>query len=153
MALIASDCGARRNLSFRAHLESSRGVLRTELETHGAVHSVVISPRSDGLGSSVNGGELLFLALAACYCNDIYREAARRNVPVESVRVTVQGDFPEEGVPATNVTYDATVVADAGESEIRALIQYTDTVAEIHNTMRAATPVRLNRIEVVSTGN
>ena len=29
-------------------------------------------------GSSENGGELLFLSLATCFCNDIYRESARR---------------------------------------------------------------------------
>lgn len=138
-------------MAFRAHLESSQGVLRTELETHGNVHSIEISPKLDGLGSSANGGELLFLALAACYCNDIYREASKRNIRVESVKVTVHGDFAEEGGPASNLTYDAEVVADADEAAIRALIQHTDTVAEIHNTMRVATPVRLNRIAAVST--
>jgi uncharacterized OsmC-like protein len=29
----------------------------------------------------------LFLALASCYCNDIYREAAKRNIKVERVEV------------------------------------------------------------------
>lgn len=30
-----------------------------------------IRPKETGKGSSVNGGELLFLSLATCYCNDI----------------------------------------------------------------------------------
>ena len=38
-------------------------------------HSLMIPAKPDGRGSSVNGGELLFLALATCYCNDLYREA------------------------------------------------------------------------------
>ena len=35
-----------------------------------------IAARPSG-GSAVNGGEFLMLALATCYCNDLYREAAR----------------------------------------------------------------------------
>ena len=33
--------------------------------------------KSPGRGSAVNGGEFLVLALATCYCNDLYREAER----------------------------------------------------------------------------
>ncbi len=51
------------------------------------------SSKENGYGSSASGGELLFLALATCYCNDIYREAAKKNIKVESVEVDVEGDF------------------------------------------------------------
>jgi hypothetical protein len=34
-----------------------------------------IPAKAEGSSSSLNEGELLFLALATCYCNDIYREA------------------------------------------------------------------------------
>jgi uncharacterized OsmC-like protein len=37
----------------------------------------------------------LFLALATCYCNDIYREAAKRNIKVDSVEVEVEGTFEQ----------------------------------------------------------
>jgi uncharacterized OsmC-like protein len=51
-------------------------------------------------GSSANGGEPLFLALASCYCNDIYRETAKRNIEVERVEVNGEGDFDaEENLP------------------------------------------------------
>jgi uncharacterized OsmC-like protein len=86
---------------------------------------------------------LLFLALATCYCNDIYREAGKRGIAVEQVEVNVEGEFGAEGEPARNVTYRAKVVAQASESEIRDLIRHTDTVAEIQNTLRVLTPVTL----------
>jgi organic hydroperoxide reductase OsmC/OhrA len=35
-------------------------------------------PAKTGGGSAVNGGELLFAALATCFCNDVYREAKKR---------------------------------------------------------------------------
>jgi uncharacterized OsmC-like protein len=75
------------------------------------VHSIHIPPKPSGYGSSANGAELLFLALATCYCNDIHREAAKRRIKVKQVEVEVQGDFSAEGEPAKNVTYRAKVVA------------------------------------------
>ena len=114
-------------------------------------HSIVISPKSSGFGSSANGGELLFLALATCYCNDIYREAAKRNIQVERVEVEVNGDFGAAGEPGKNVTYRAKVHAKGTDEEIRALMAHTDTVAEIQNTLRTGLSVLLNEMEVVST--
>lgn len=93
---------------------------------------------------------MLFLALATCYCNDIYREAAKRNIQVEKVKVEVSGDFGAEGEPATNVTYKAKVHARGTEEEIRALMEHTDTVAEIQNTLRMVTEVKLSEVEVVT---
>ena len=92
---------------------------------------------------------MLFLALATCYCNDIYREAAKRNIKVERVEVNVEGDFGAEGEHARNVTYQAKVFAQASEAEIREMMEFTDTVAEIQNTLRIETPVVLSQIEVV----
>jgi hypothetical protein len=82
--------------------------------------------------------------------NDIYREASKSGVKVEKVEVEVSGDFGAVGEPATNVTYRAKVTANASEETIRQLIVHTDTVAEIQNTLRIATPVTLSQIEVVS---
>lgn len=50
----------------------------------------------------MNGGEFLMLALATCYCNDPYREAARLNIVVENVDVEANGEFPGVGLSATN---------------------------------------------------
>src|ERR1041385_8821913 len=119
-----------------AKVENSKDNHQVTLQTNDNVHSIVIPPKSTGYGSSANGGELLFLALASCYCNDIYREAAKRNIKVERVEVEVHGNFSGEGEPAQNVTYHAKVHADAGEEEIREMMKFTDTVAEIQNTLR-----------------
>ena len=44
------------------------------------IKSLDIPRREPGAGSGINGGEFLMLALATCYCNDLYREAARLGV-------------------------------------------------------------------------
>ena len=132
-----------------AKVENSKDNHQVSLQTNDNVHSIVIPPRSTGYGSSANGGELLFLALATCYCNDIYREAAKRNIQVERIEVEVDGDFGAEGEPAKNVTYRAKVTAQADENEIREMMKFTDTVAEIQNTLRIETPVVLSQVEVV----
>ena len=137
-------------MKISAHVENSQNQHQVTLTTNGNSHSIAIPPKSSGLGSSANGGELLFLALATCYCNDIYREAAKRNIQVDKVDVEVNGDFGAEGEPATNVTYKAKVHAKGSEDEIRALMEHTDTVAEIQNTLRAGTDVKLCEIEIVA---
>jgi uncharacterized OsmC-like protein len=136
-------------MKITAHVENSKDNHQVILQTNDNVHSIIIPPKSTGYGSSANGGELLFLALASCYCNDIYREAAKRNLKVERVEVEVNGDFGGEGEPAQNVMYHAKVTAQASEEEIRELMKLTDTVAEIQNTLRVGTPVVLGHVEVM----
>lgn len=102
-------------------------------------------------GSSVNGGELLCLAMATCYCNDVYREAATRGITIHEIEVEAHARFGEPGEPAIDVRYHVRVVADADEREIRALLLHTDTVAEIQNTLRQGVPVRLGHVDAIPT--
>jgi len=48
------------------------------------------------------------------------------------------------------VTYQAQVTAKASQQEILDLMRHTDTVAEIHNTLRAGSPVVLTGCEARS---
>lgn len=87
---------------------------------------------------------MLFLSLATCFCNDVYREAAKRRMTIHSVEVTVTGHFGKEGEPASQLHYEA-VVLSPGHSlkEIRELIHHVDRVAEVHNTLRKGVEVTL----------
>ena len=102
-------------MKISAHVDNSEGQHQVTLTTNDNSHSIVIPPKPTGFGSSANGGELLFLALATCYCNDIYREAAKQDIKVERVEVEVSGDFGAEGEGAKNVTYSAKVHAKGTE--------------------------------------
>ena len=133
-----------------AQIHNQEGKHKVRLTTNDEAHSLTIAPKVTGFGSSTSGGELLFLALATCFCNDVYREAEKQGIPVQSVDVSVEGDFGEPGEPARNVVYRARVTARASQEEIRSLIQHTDQVTEIQNTLRSATPVILTKIEAVS---
>jgi organic hydroperoxide reductase OsmC/OhrA len=137
-------------MKISATVQNSAGQHHVTLRTNDNVHSIAIPPKPTGFGSSANGGELLFLALATCYCNDIYREAAKRGLKVEGVEVEVAGEFGADGEPARNVTYRAKVTAPASEADIRELMRQTDRVAEIQNTLRQGIPVTLSGIEVVA---
>jgi uncharacterized OsmC-like protein len=113
------------------------------VETNEAGKTVAIAPKATGYGSSVNGGELLLLALATCFCNDIYREAQLRNIDVSNVEVICTGEFGAAGEPGFNFSYKATVQANAPQEVIDELIRHTDQVAEIHNTLRKGLPITL----------
>ncbi len=109
--------------------------------TAGVARPVALPPRGEGRGSAVSGGELLLLALATCYCNDLYREAGRRNVPLEAVEVEARAEFASEGVAASNITYRARVSSPASEADIADLLRLTDAVAEVQSTVRTGVAV------------
>ena len=103
-----------------------------------------IPAKANGAGSAINGGELLFLALATCFCNDIYREAAKRNLKVNSVEVKVTGEFGGEGETGSNIRYQTKLdCPELDESQIQELIEYVDRIAEVHNTIRKGVDVKL----------
>jgi len=83
------------------------------------------------------------LALATCYCNDLYREAERLGVPIQGVEVEASAEFNGVGLAATNVTYRARVQSTEPGERIEQLLRETDAVAEVHNTVRSPTTVRL----------
>lgn len=116
------------------------------VSTEGNNKKINIPGKSAGFGSLVNGGELLFLSLATCFCNDIYREAAKRNINIDLVEVTVSGEFGAEGEAATYINYETKLQAqNCLERELKELIEYTDKVAEIHNTLRKGIEIKLNK--------
>jgi len=123
-------------MKISATITSKLNHIETIVQTNEAVKTLTISPKSSGYGSSINGGELLLLSLATCFCNDIYREASKRNIIISDVEVIVTGEFGAEGEPGSNFQYKANVISDATSAEIKALIEHTDKVAEIHNTLR-----------------
>ena len=130
-------------MQIAAHIDNSRDLYRVTVETEGNEKTLHVPTKEVGQGSAVNGGELLCLALATCYCNDIHREAAKRGIEVRRVEVHVQAEFGAEGEPARGITYSAKLDSDASEDEIRDLIRHTDTVAEIQNTLRQSVSVSL----------
>jgi organic hydroperoxide reductase OsmC/OhrA len=77
--------------------------------TGAATQTLAVPRKPDGPGSAVNGGEFLMLALATCYCNDLFREAQRLGIAIDAVEVEASGEFAARGLAATNITYRATV--------------------------------------------
>lgn len=130
-------------MNISARIENHLDSHSVTLATNGREHSLAIAPRAGGYGSSANGGELLFLALATCYCNDLYREAQKRSIELRSVRVEVTGEFGAEGEGAKNITYSASVTGSASQNDLLALMRHTDAVAEIQNTLRNSVPITL----------
>jgi uncharacterized OsmC-like protein len=115
-------------------------------------HSLVIdrSPTDGGQGVGFTGGELLLLALGACYTNDVFREAAKRGLEVLGVRVVVECDWEGDPPRAQHVRFSTRVEAEADEDEIMELMRYVDEIAEVHNSLRHGVQVELTEAEAVS---
>lgn len=123
-------------IRIEARVDNTRDAHRATVATNGTSREIAIPARAGAPGSSASGGELLCLALATCYCNDVYREAASRGIEVTRVAVQVEAEFGAPGDPAKLVRYRADIAARASEADIRALMLHTDGVAEIQNTLR-----------------
>lgn len=134
-------------MKVSASLVSQLDVHISTVQTDGSLKQISIAPKSSGLGSSVNGAELLLLSIATCFCNDIYREAQKRNMNVSGVEVTVTADFGAEGEPGTNFQYTANVISDAAPADIQDLIEHVDRIAEIHGTLRKGVNIILTQTE------
>ncbi|MBS1606183.1 MAG: OsmC family protein [Bacteroidetes bacterium] len=130
-------------MKISASIKSAFNQHQATVETNGAAKEMTIAVKPSGYGSSINGGELLLLSLATCFCNDIYREAAKRNMNITNVTVEITGEFGGEGEPGSNFRYTADVVADAPREAIDDLIKHTDRIAEIHNTLRKGLAITL----------
>jgi putative redox protein len=96
-----------------------------------------------GGGLGFNGGELLYLAVAGCISNDLFREAGTAGIALRSVRVRVHGDFPGDPAVSTEIAYEVEVDGDVPAERLRALVEHVDRIAEIPNSLRNGTPVRL----------
>lgn len=112
-----------------------------EVRTGATAQALIVPGKTSGQGSAVSGGEFLMLALATCYCNDIYREAKRLRIHVDGVEVRASARFPGMGLAATDIRYAARVTSSAPADEIARLLTETDAVAEVHNTLRGGVPV------------
>jgi uncharacterized OsmC-like protein len=133
-----------------ATITSSPGAHDASVATEGAARAIAIPPKEGAPGSSASGGELLMLAIASCYGNDVFREAAARGIPIERVEVTAEADFPAAGRPGEGLRYRVRVVSPAPEEAVRELLAHTDAVAEIHATVRRGTPIELAGVEVAA---
>ncbi len=67
----------------------------------------------DGLG--FNGGQLLYLAVAGCISNDLFRDARTAGIELSHVRVKVGADFVGEPAISDEIRYEVEVAGDASE--------------------------------------
>jgi putative redox protein len=104
-----------------------------------------------GGGLGFNGGQLLYLAVAGCISNDLFREARTAGIELESVRVKVVGDFVGEPPVSDEILYEVELKGDAAEARLQDLVDQVDEIAEIPNSLRQGTRVRLARSSLTGT--
>jgi putative redox protein len=113
---------------------------------------IVDRPASAGGGGlGFNGGELLYLAVAGCVSNDLFREAQAAGIALRRVRARARGDFTGDPAVSTEITYEVDVEGDAPAEGLRALVEAVDRIAEIPNSLRGGTRVRLAGTNAVPT--
>lgn len=131
--------------AFRVEVRSVDGG-PTALGWAGDVTVVVDRPvQGGGRGLGFNGGQLLNLAVAGCVSNDLFREAARRGIRLDRVRVTADSDYGGDPATSSAIEYAVELAGDASDEALEDLVRYVDAIAEIPNSLRRGTAVRLVR--------
>ena len=131
------------NMKILASLVNEGSQHSVTVQTDDRPQHLSIAAKKVGKRSAVNGGEFLCLALATCFCNDLYREALKTGMNLTKVTVEAWAEFGEEGEAGSDFCYRASVEADASAEEIESLIRRTDNVAEIQKTLRNGAAVKL----------
>ena len=113
-------------------------------------HTVVVDRPADAGGQDLgfNGGELLHLAVAGCVSNDLFREARALGLRLTRVALTARGEFTGDPPVSGGIGYSVEVWGDAPASALRELVARVDTIAEIPNSLRRGTAVRLSEARV-----
>jgi uncharacterized OsmC-like protein len=104
-----------------------------------------------GGGLGFSGGQLFYLSIAACWSNDLYREATTMGIELDGVEISVDGDFPARGSGSTPITVGVVVRTGAAEDQVRALIAEVERVAEIPRAIREGPPIEV-QARVVAPG-
>jgi putative redox protein len=116
----------------------------TALGSAGAFTLVVDRPvDAGGGGLGFNGGQLLNLAVAACISNDLFRDAARNGIGLHRVRVSARSDYGGNPAVSGPILYDVELEGDAPTERLAELVKEVDRIAEIPNSIRNGTEVRL----------
>ena len=116
----------------------------TALGSAGPFTLVVDRPAEGGGGGlGFNGGQLLYLAVAGCISNDLFRDARAAGIELRHVRVKVRGNFVGEPAVSEEIRYEVEVSGDASEEQLQALVNRVDEIAEIPNSLRQGTLVSL----------
>jgi len=112
--------------------------------------TLVVDRPADGGGDGIgfNGGQLLYLAVAGCVSNDLYREAAGFGIALDRVRVIVRGDFSGDPPVSENVEYEVEIAGEAPEERLRELVEHVDRIAEIPSSLRRGTSVALGSLRI-----
>lgn len=139
-------------MGFEVEVRNVDGAV-TALGAAGPHTLVVDSPAAAGGGGrGFNGGQLLHLAVAGCVSNDLFREAAKRGLELTRVVITADGGYGGEPAVSTGISYSVEIEGLATEEELGALVRHVDEIAEIPNSLRAGTQVRLGDAIVRSRG-
>jgi uncharacterized OsmC-like protein len=114
-------------------------------------YTLVVDRPADGGGRGLgfNGGQLLYLAIGGCVSNDLFREASARGIHLTTVRVVVSGDFSGEPAVSEDVSYEVEVAGDAPREQLEELVSHVDAIAEIPNSVRRGTVVKLSSVRII----
>jgi hypothetical protein len=83
--------------------------------------------------------------------NDLFREARALGLRLTRVAITARGEFAGNPQTSGGIDYSVEVWGDAPASGLRELVAKVDAIAEIPNSLRHGTEVRLSDARVHGT--
>ena len=112
-------------------------------------YTLVVDRPADagGPGLGLTEARGCICAIGGCISNDLFSEATAVGIRLTQVRVRVVGEFGGEPAVSGDVFYDVEVAGDASREQLDELVCGVDAIAEIPNSLRRGTPVKLRHVE------
>lgn len=143
------DTGDDHRVSFDVEFRNVHGQV-TAIGSAGTYTLVVDRPSdAGGQGLGFNGGQLLYAAVGGCISNDLFREAQKAGIDLTTVHVRVTGGFAGDPMVSQEVSYDVEIAGNASPEELNKLVALVDTIAEIPNSLRRGTAVKLGTVKTI----
>jgi organic hydroperoxide reductase OsmC/OhrA len=111
-----------------------------------------------GLNVTIDGrpevsGQLLGMAVAACFANTMLSEATARGIWLRGLEVDAEIEWADNPPRTRSVTVHVRIAADAAEPTVRELVEHADRVSRVSNAIRLGVPVRVADLHVTAVSS
>lgn len=109
------------------------------------------SGRAQLVVKTLSGGHILHLALATYVFNNVHRIAQEKVIRLADTRVTVEGDFNDDGTASTGMSCQIRITGEATPDVLSSIGQTAFDNSTIGAVLRQTTRIELSEILAEST--
>lgn len=129
--------------------------MTSTVTVHAAYGGALTFTDGEGLSVVLDGRpevseQLLGVAVAGCYANTLFAEAAARGVWLRSLDVEAAIEWVDRPPRTQSVTVHIRIASEADEPTVMELVEHADRVSRVANSIRLGVPLRVADLRVTT---